>query len=80
MELHLSRQLAQRRIHPAVDILRSGTRKEELLMDQSKLDKIWKLRKLMSGNALEYTDQLINMLQHTEDNEAFFQQIDKLSS
>lgn len=78
MELHLSRQLAERRIFPAVDIQKSGTRKEELLLDKDNLDHIWKLRKMMTGNTLEYTDQLVSILKNTKNNEAFFQQLEKL--
>lgn len=47
MELHLDRNLANRRIFPAIDILRSGTRKEELLVDKQQLDKMWAIRKTM---------------------------------
>lgn len=79
-ELHLSRQLAERRIFPSIDIKRSGTRKEELLLESDKLDQIWRLRKMMQGDALEYTDQLIQLLQKTKHNEDFFTQFDKLMS
>src|SRR5690625_6570401 len=47
LELHLDRQLAERRIFPAIDLLRSGTRKEELLVSQDHLDKTWAIRKTM---------------------------------
>lgn len=77
-ELHLSRQLAERRIFPSIDIKRSGTRKEELLLAADKLDQIWRLRKMMQGDALEYTDQLIQLLEKTKTNEDFFAQFDKL--
>lgn len=77
-ELHLSRQLAERRIFPSIDIKRSGTRKEELLLAADKLDQIWRLRKMMQGDALEYTDQLIQLLKKTKTNEDFFAQFDKL--
>ncbi|KAF9404561.1 hypothetical protein HW555_014274 [Spodoptera exigua] len=62
MELHLSRDLAERRIFPAIDIKKSGTRKEELLMSSEKLEEIWKLRKHMVGDSLEYTEQLVKFL------------------
>ncbi|UUX33193.1 transcription termination factor Rho [Fundicoccus culcitae] len=78
-ELHLSRNLAERRIFPAIDIRRSGTRKEELLLDSQQLDQIWKLRKMMTGDSLEYTDQFIQLLKHTDNNEDFLKQIEKLS-
>lgn len=50
MELHLDRNLAERRIFPAIDILRSGTRKEELLVPKTHLDKIWAIRKTMQDS------------------------------
>jgi transcription termination factor Rho len=57
MELHLDRKLADRRLFPAVDITRSGTRKEELLLDPEELKRIWLLRKVLSdtstGDAIE---------------------------
>lgn len=62
MELHLSRELAERRIFPAIDIKKSSTRKEELLMTPEQLEETWKLRNNMSGDSLEYTDQFIKML------------------
>ena len=79
MELHLSRQLAERRIFPAIDIKRSGTRKEELLIQEDQLDQVWKLRKLMDSDGLHYTDQLIQLMGNTEDNESFFQNLDGLT-
>ncbi len=75
MELHLSRQWAERRIFPAVDILRSGTRKEELLMSEEKLQHIWKLRNLMGEDVLQYTQQVIELLERTDNNEVAFQQL-----
>lgn len=78
MELHLSRQLAERRIFPAIDIKRSGTRKEELLIEDNKLEQVWRLRKMMQGDALEYTDQLIQLLRKTKNNDDFFTQFEKI--
>ena len=49
MEIHLDRKLAERRIFPAIDIYRSGTRKEELLLDPRELEAMWILRKAMSS-------------------------------
>ena len=48
LELHLDRQLAERRIFPALDIRRSGTRKEELLLEPEQLEKLWAIRKTFS--------------------------------
>src|SRR5699024_3561015 len=50
MELHLDRNLAERRIFPAIDILRSGTRKEELLVPKNHLDKMWAIPKTMQDS------------------------------
>lgn len=79
MELHLSRQLAQRRIFPAIDIQRSGTRKEELLMRPEQLESIWNFRRMMTGDSLDYTDQFVNMLRNTANNEDFFAQMNQLT-
>lgn len=79
MELHLSRQLAQRRIFPAIDIQRSGTRKEELLMRPEQLESIWNFRRMMTGDSLDYTDQFVNMLRNTVNNEDFFAQMNQLT-
>ena len=79
MELHLSRQLAQRRIFPAIDIQRSGTRKEELLMRPEQLESIWNFRRMMTGDSLDYTDQFVNMLRNTANNEDFFTQMNQLT-
>lgn len=68
MELHLSRELAERRIFPAIDIKKSGTRREELLMSQSQLEETWKLRNSMQSNSLEYTEQFNQMLRKTKNN------------
>ena len=73
MELHLSRELAERRIFPAIDIKKSSTRKEELLMTPEQLEETWKLRNNMSGDSLEYTDQFIKMLKRTQNNQQLFE-------
>ncbi len=78
MELHLSRQLGERRIFPAIDIKRSGTRKEELLIESHKLEQVWRLRKMMQGDSLEYTEQLIQLLRKTKNNDDFFTQFEKI--
>lgn len=76
MELHLDRKLAERRIFPAIDILRSGTRKEELLMPKENLDKLWAIRKSMSDSS-EFIDQFIRRIRQTENNAEFFESIEK---
>ena len=79
MELHLSRDLSERRIFPAIDIKSSSTRKEELIVSQERLSQVWKLRRMMKGNTLEYTDQFIKLLKQTKNNEDFYTQFQKVS-
>jgi len=77
MELHLSRRLQERRIFPAFDIERSGTRREELLLDQETLQKVWVMRQrflhsLSSGYDLaQAMQELLRILRNTQDNEEF---------
>jgi transcription termination factor Rho len=72
LELQLSRELSERRIFPAIDITKSGTRKEELLMAPSRLEEIFKLRNNMTGDSLEYTSQFVNFLKKTKNNDQVF--------
>ncbi|MDU6524996.1 MAG: transcription termination factor Rho, partial [Enterococcus sp.] len=72
LELQLSRELSERRIFPAIDIKKSGTRKEELLMSPDRLEEIFKLRNNMTGDSLEYTSQFINFLKKSKNNEGVF--------
>ena len=69
MELHLDRKLANRRIYPAIDILNSGTRKEDLLIDEKTLKKTYLLRKNIDSESS--TDELIKLLKQTKSNEEF---------
>ena len=72
MEIHLDRKLADRRVFPAIDINRSGTRKEELLLEESDLNRIWILRKLLAP--LTPTDSmefLLEKIKGTKDNKEF---------
>lgn len=71
MEMHLSRQLAERRVFPAIDLKRSSTRKEELLMSSEQLEETWRLRNNMLGDSLEYTEQFISFLKKTKTNQEF---------
>jgi len=72
MELHLDRRLAERRIFPAVDIYRSGTRKEELILTEKELEVSWILRRVMSSlGTAETTDLLIERLTNTKSNDEF---------
>lgn len=70
LELHLDRKLAERRIFPAIDIRKSGTRREELLLSKEDLDKLWMLRKTISDNN-EYTEAIIKRLKKTKTNDEF---------
>jgi len=72
MELHLDRSLAERRIFPAIDILRSGTRKEELLIPKNNLEKLWTLRKSMQDSH-DFTERFLRRLKTSESNENFFE-------
>lgn len=71
MELHLDRALANRRIFPAVDILRSGTRKEELLLPTAQLETIWMMRKTMS-DVPDLAERLLRKIRYSETNAEFF--------
>ncbi|MBU4561732.1 transcription termination factor Rho, partial [bacterium] len=72
MELVLDRRLVDRRIFPAIDISRSGTRKEELLLDKEDLSRIWVLRKVLSPlNVVEKMELLIERVKKTKTNKEF---------
>ena len=75
MEVHLSRELAERRIFPAIDIKRSSTRKEEMLLTKEEYEAVFKLRRGMRNDSLEYTDQFINTLKRYGKNEAFVKKV-----
>ncbi len=69
MELHLDRKLSERRIFPSIDVNKSGTRKEELILTPEELETTWVLRKAMSNmGAAEMTQLLIDRIQHTKAN------------
>jgi len=72
MEVNLDRKLADRRIYPAIDINRSGTRKEELLLTSDERNLVWKLRKLLAPLAqIDSMELLLDKMRGTESNEAF---------
>ncbi|MFC7391876.1 transcription termination factor Rho [Scopulibacillus cellulosilyticus] len=79
MELHLDRRLAERRIFPAIDIRRSGTRKEEMLIDKNHLDKLWVMRKTMDDSA-DFVEHFYKRIKKTKSNEEFFALFDKEKS
>jgi len=73
MELHLDRKIAEKRVFPAININRSGTRREELMMDQEELQKTWILRKFIhSMDEIEAVEFLLGRLQQTKTNNEFF--------
>lgn len=79
MELSLDRKLAEKRIFPAVDIYKSGTRREDLLLSDEEKTALWKLRREMSNNSvLEVTDKVIELLKRTKNNEEFIKSIKAL--
>ena len=83
MELHLDRKLAERRVFPSIDIARSGTRREELLMDELTLRQVYLLRRMSSMiagdtmNATEATERVIERLSRTKDNAEFLATLTK---
>lgn len=79
MELQLSRELAERRLFPAIDIKKSGTRKEELLVNAESLEEVWKLRNHMIGDSLDYTEQFIQCLKKTKNNKDIFENFQDVS-
>jgi transcription termination factor Rho len=77
MELHLNRKLADRRVFPAIDVRLSGTRREELLMEEKELKKIWLLRKIMdSYETVDATEQLLERLKDFKTNKQFLESAD----
>lgn len=76
MELHLERELAERRIFPAINLNKSGTRREEKLLTPDELKVSYQIRKLYAGNSpVQLTDKIINTLERTTDNEDFLKKI-----
>ncbi len=76
MEINLDRQLADKRIFPAIDITRSGTRKEELLMEKDEASIVWKLRRLIHEKEPEVAlEQLIDYIKNTKSNDDFLNAI-----
>ncbi|HLQ72687.1 MAG TPA: transcription termination factor Rho [Bacillota bacterium] len=76
MELHLDRSLAERRIFPAIDILRSGTRKEELLLSKNHLEKMWAIRHTMQDSH-DFLERFLRRLKASETNEEFLDILEK---
>ncbi len=79
MELHLDRKLSEKRIFPAIDLNKSGTRREDLLMNQSEMQAIWAMRRALGGRDVqEVTEVIIDNLQMTKDNATFIEVIQKV--
>lgn len=77
MEVHLDRKLSEKRIFPAIDINKSGTRREELLLDKKELETVFALRKAMSTMSVsEVTEELITQMMQTKSNDEF---LDKMT-
>jgi transcription termination factor Rho len=78
MELHLDRKLAERRIYPSIDIQRSGTRREELLLDESTLRQVWTMRRMVSMlGGSEGTELLLGRLSKTQTNDEFLETLNR---
>lgn len=77
-EIHLSRELAERRVFPAIDVKRSGTRKEEMLLSKEIIDVIWKVRHSIKGDGLETSEQLVKQLKETKSNDDFIRRLNLL--
>ncbi|MDR0890641.1 MAG: transcription termination factor Rho [Endomicrobium sp.] len=76
-EIYLDRKLADRRIFPSIDLLRSGTRKEELLLSNDEKNKMWIFRKFMTSmNSIEIMEELCKRLRHSKSNKDFFKQME----
>ncbi len=83
MELHLDRKLADRRVFPAIDIPRSGTRREEMLLGESVLKQVWLLRRILgmissdSMNSSEATEKVLERMSKTSSNTEFLATLTK---
>jgi transcription termination factor Rho len=78
MELHLDRRLADKRTFPAMDINRSGTRKEDLLIESDNLQRIWLLRKVLSSmNVVDGMEFMLDKLMETKTNQDFLDSMNR---
>ena len=78
MELVRDRKLVEKRIFPSIDINKSGTRKEELLIEKGDLDRIWVLRKVLASlNVVEAMEFLFDKMEKFKNNEEFLHMMDK---
>ena len=84
MEVHLERKLSEKRVFPAIDITRSGTRREELLLDEKMLKQIWLLRRMVSisgdnrdGDSSDVTQKVLGFMSKSKSNEDFLGKLNK---
>src|SRR5699024_4736103 len=75
MELHLDRHLANRRIFHSIDIMKSGTRNEEMLISKNQLDKMWMIRNTMQDTQ-DITERFLSRVKETETNENYLESIE----
>ncbi|NLD19713.1 MAG: transcription termination factor Rho [Clostridiales bacterium] len=79
MELHLDRKLSEKRIFPAINLNKSGTRREDLLMNQEELEAIWYMRRALGNrDTQDVTEAILDNLAHTRDNKTFIEVIKKI--
>jgi transcription termination factor Rho len=72
LEIHLDRRLVDKRVFPAIDVNRSGTRKEELLLNENELNRVWVLRKVLNPlNTVDSMELLIEKVKETQSNSDF---------
>jgi transcription termination factor Rho len=80
MEIHLDRKLVDKRVFPAIDIIKSGTRKEELLIPKDDLNRIWVLRKVLTPlSPVEAMELLLDKMSKTKANAEFLAAMQKMS-
>jgi transcription termination factor Rho len=78
MEIYLDRHLADKRVYPAIDMNRSGTRKEDLLLDPETLNKVWILRKVLAPmNSIDSMEFLLDKMRGTKSNKEFLDMMNK---
>ncbi|MBQ8591016.1 MAG: transcription termination factor Rho [Firmicutes bacterium] len=79
MELHLDRKLSEKRIFPAINLNKSGTRREDLLMSQEEMEAVWIMRRAMANmGTQEATERIVDQMAHTKNNEDFIQIMKKI--
>ena len=77
MEVHLDRKLSEKRIFPAIDINKSGTRREDLLLSRTEREIVFALRKAMNSMSVsEVTEQIITLMTKSKNNKEFLEMID----